>query len=144
VRPAWSTSAALGLLALVGGAEGCRVPAPAGIVRRLPCLALLVARHLFVGLLSPMIQDVMLIGYWQGGSLEIGDRADHLAVRHIAPGIVVGAHHKNSRMLAMNGLHQDVEVQKILMILCQQHKPLSGAVSQVPRIADACQSHVGR
>jgi hypothetical protein len=37
-----------------------------------------------------------------------------------------------------------MEIQKILMILCQQHKPLSGAVSEMPRIADACQSHVRR
>lgn len=94
--------------------------------------------------LAPLIQDVILIGYRQRGSLKIGDSTHHVAVLHIAAGIVVEAHDKNSRMLAMNGLHQNMEVQIILMILGQQHKPPSGAVSQMPRIADACQSHVRR
>jgi hypothetical protein len=91
-----------------------------------------------------MIQNVMLIGDRQRRGLKIGDSAHHVAVLHIAAGIVVGAHHKNSRMLAVNGLHQDMEIQKILMILRQQHKPLRGAISHVPRVADACVSHVRR
>ncbi len=69
-----------------------------------------------------MVQNVELVGYGNAGALQVANCSSDVAVFHIATGIIIHPNHQSPSMLADSGLHQQVQVFEVVMVLGEQYE----------------------
>jgi hypothetical protein len=84
-----------------------------------------------------VIQNVELVGDWDASILELADRPDDVAWRHVAARIIVFADNQDAGIMATHDLHKSVQVAEVIMVPREKDTIRAGGLTQMKHIIGA-------